>query len=107
MFSALTVIPVAAALAAAMLRDRMIVRVSAVAVIAVTFLVGFVGLIAPHRLAEEKLGTQQSVEWNRGALATRDVVYTSLPLVASCAGGLLVLALRPVRASRGAGFRGR
>jgi hypothetical protein len=56
------VVPVVAALTAATVGHRFAVRLIAVAVIAITFLVGIGGLIAPHRLAQEKRGGEQSAE---------------------------------------------
>lgn len=93
----LIVLPLAAAVAAATLRHRFAVRLIAFAVIASTYLVGLAGLMAPHRLAEEMRGTPQSAEWSRGAMDTRDVVYTVIPLLVSSFAGLALLALRPVR----------
>jgi hypothetical protein len=94
------VLPLVAAITAATLRHRFAIRLIAVAVTASTFLVGLAGLIAPHRLAEEKRGGQQSAEWDRGALDTRNVVYTVIPLFVSSFGGLALLALSPVRTSK-------
>ena len=97
------VLPLIAAIAAATVWRRLAVRFIAVAVMALCVLAPSGGLIAPHRLAAERLGTPPSAEWDRGARDTRDVVYTIVPILASgfCALGLL--ALRPVRTVSGGG----
>ena len=93
----LTALPLVVAIAAGTASRRVAVRVIAVAVIALCTLVGSGGLVAPHRLAEERLGTRQSSEWIRGARDTRDVVYTFIPVLVSCFCGLAFLALAPPR----------
>ena len=92
-------LPLIVALAAGAVWRRLAVRVIAVAVITLCGLAGAGGLVAPHRLSEERLGTLQNAEWNRGARDTRDVVHTSIPVLASCFGALVLLALRPPRQS--------
>jgi hypothetical protein len=91
------VLPLIIAIAAATtMRHSFAVRLIAVAVITLSFSVGLGGLVAPHRLAEEKLGIQQNADWDRGARDTRDVVYLVIPLLVSGFGGVVLLALRPV-----------
>lgn len=92
------VLPLIVALAAATVRHVFAVRLIAVAIIASCFLLGLGGLVAPHRLAQETVPrNQQNSDWDRGARDTRDVVYTFIPLLTSCFGGIVLLALRPVR----------
>jgi hypothetical protein len=92
------VLPLSVAVAAVTtMRHSFAVRLIAVAAMALCFSIGLGGLLAPHRLAEEKLGIQPSADWDRGARDTRDVVYSSIPLLVSGFGGVVLLALRPVR----------
>jgi hypothetical protein len=94
----IVVLPVIAAAVALWLRHLFLVRVGAVCVIGLVFLIAYGGLLAPHRLAEETVPrVAQNSDWVRGALATRDVVHSVTPLVISCLAASLLLALWPVR----------
>ena len=62
------VLPLIVAVAAVTtMRHSFAVRLIAVAAMALCFSIGLGGLLAPHRLAEEKLGIQPSADWDRGA----------------------------------------
>ena len=75
--------------------DRKTLRIVVVSAITLALLSVTAGLIAPHRLAELQHGPQGE-EWRRGASATRDVIHSLLPLLASAFTALVVLALTPM-----------
>jgi hypothetical protein len=78
------VLPLIVAVAAmTTMRHSFAVRLTAVAAMTVCFSVGLGGLVAPHRLAKQKLGIQQSSDWDGGARDTRDVVSSFIPLLVS------------------------
>src|SRR3954471_13876949 len=75
-----TVLPLIAAIVAITIRQPPAVRLGAVSVIVLCFVLGLGGLIAPHRLAEESAGSPRSSEWQQGARDTRDVGYFFMPI---------------------------
>jgi len=92
-----TVLPLIAAIVAITIRHPSAVRLGAVSVIVLCFVLGLGGLIAPHRLAEESAGSPRSSEWQQGARDTRDVGYFFMPILGSSFAAAVLLALRPVR----------
>lgn len=95
---ALTLVPVAGAVAAAMFRHSLAVRLIAVAAVLLSTTMTVGVLIAPHRVAEELVHqSPQSSEWRRGARDTRDAIYGILPVLASSFAALALLAIIPIR----------
>ena len=84
---------------AAVFRHLLLLRVAAVGLVLLCSLLVATGLLAPHRLAAERVGeSSRSAEWQRGARDTRDAVYGVLPLLSAAVVALAVLALIPPRA---------
>jgi hypothetical protein len=95
------VVVAVAAISATVLRHLLLLRIAALAVILLVSLLSAGGLIAPHRLAEERVGqSSQNGEWQRGARDTRDAVYRALPVLSVSFFALVLLALVPPRAKR-------
>ena len=95
----LIVAVVAAAAVAAAFRHLLLLRLAAVGLVLLCSFLVAGALIAPHRLAAERVGvSSQSDDWQRGARDTRDAVYRVLPLLGTAVAALAVLALVPPRA---------
>jgi hypothetical protein len=94
----LSILPIAAAAVALLFRDNPWIRRSSVVIILIAFgsILGL--LIAPHRLAEELLGSPPGSEWLMGARATRDIAHDAIPVVVSAVLSLAVIALLPLTA---------
>lgn len=96
---AVILLPLVAAVLAGTMRDRIAIRFVALAVIVLSFLLGSVGLIAPHRLAEQRNRNGSTSDWEQGARDTRDVVYAFIPILGASFAAAVFLAIRPPRCS--------
>lgn len=94
-------IPVVVAISAVTLDGRPFIRSVALIIVSCFFLVGMMGLVAAHRLADEVSATRpHGSDWQRGVEDMRNVIGSLLPLLGASFAGAAILSIGRTSGSR-------